>query len=354
MFNSSELVLSTANNAAVGQVDGTPGGRIVTPAVRVEEWVQFQEAPAAGTMSKTSDRGPIEQLHLTGGQAAVQGYFSDYLWYTTSIPTAPNGQYTVKSSGGGGTILYHYVNNVLLPAGESYTERPDSATDDSENVEVHVASGSAPSPTDGDGTTSTLQVLSVAMGLYNGGVGPKSIKGLTSSKVNNVDITNASWGHSWLSHAETKEVWSNPSAVVWSPIAAKGGNDNSSLTWFKSVFDLPTNTSADRASDGAPAQLSYALSLIGTNKGVAFVNGFELGRYWLEPGTCSGACAPPIKDGHCYMHWRDCGEPTQTLYHIPTPVLQPTGNVVVIYEETATVGPRDLSMVQLLEVQNHP
>ena len=36
-------------------------------------------------------------------------------------------------------------------------------------------------------------------------------------------------------------------------------------------------------------------------------------------------CAPPIKNGFCYMHWKGCDEPTQTFYHIPGPVLKPTG-----------------------------
>jgi hypothetical protein len=35
------------------------------------------------------------------------------------------------------------------------------------------------------------------------------------------------------------------------------------------------------------------------DKGVAYVNGFELGRYWLKPGGCHGDCAPPIKNGSC-------------------------------------------------------
>ena len=41
---------------------------------------------------KVSPEGPIEQLMLTGGQAGVIKYYSDYLWYSTSIPRASNGQ----------------------------------------------------------------------------------------------------------------------------------------------------------------------------------------------------------------------------------------------------------------------
>lgn len=69
-------------------------------------------------------------------------------------------------------------------------------------------------------------------------------------------------------------------------------------------------------------------------KGQAWVNGFNIGRYFLTPGQCSGACAPPIKSGHCYMHWKDCGKPTQTMYHVPTSILKQTGNLVTLFEET--------------------
>jgi len=54
--------------------------------------------------------------------------------------------------------------------------------------------------------------------------------------------------------------------------------------------------------------------------GVAYVNGFNLGRYWLRNGRCSGDCAPPQHGDYCYERFKDCDTPTQTLYHIPTDV----------------------------------
>jgi len=342
LFNSSELEVPA-------EMRGPYGGRKVVEAVRTSDWVQYKESPADGTESQSSAKGPIEQLHLTGGQAAVTGYFSDYLWYTTNIPKAADGKYTVRSKSGSGSILYHYVDGVLLPSQMRSTAAAQRHGD--EGVDEHAAYGHVPT-TDismANGDSATLQILSVAMGLYNGGVGPKSIKGVTAANVNGVDVTNNSWGHTWLSPAEGREVWLNPDAVPWSPVVA-GGDDNTSLAWFKTTFDMPGHQAAQKS---GPNQVSYALSLVGANKGVAFVNGFELGRYWLEPGSCSGACAPPIKSGHCYMHWKDCGEPTQTLYHIPTPIMRPADNVVVIYEETAAVAPRDLREVKIVQLQNH-
>ena len=65
------------------------------------------------------------------------------------------------------------------------------------------------------------------------------------------------------------------------------------------------------------------------------------------------------------MHWKGCGEPTQALYHIPAPVLKPKGNLVVLFEETASVDGtgvtvaqgsqgRQLHKVELVALTAHP
>ena len=78
-------------------------------------------------------------------------------------------------------------------------------------------------------------------------------------------------------------------------------------------------------------------------------------------GRCKGMCAPPVKNGHCYMHWQACDKPTQTLYHIPTSILKPTGNLVVLFEGVG-IAPdgaplakaRDLSGVEIVALTAHP
>ena len=68
--------------------------RIQTPAVRTSDWVTFPETADSGVETKISPagHGPIEQLNLTGGQAGVQGYFTDYLWYSTTVDKSEDGQ----------------------------------------------------------------------------------------------------------------------------------------------------------------------------------------------------------------------------------------------------------------------
>ena len=245
---------------------------------------------------------------------------------------------------------YHYIDGQLLPTATEHS--PVEAQTEPADREYHASGVVAPAA---QSATATLQILSVAMGVSNGGVGPRSVKGLQSVKVNGMDITNGTWDHAWMMPGETKEVWTEAGSqsVTWAP--ATTADNNSTLSWFKSTFDLPSDEAVGAGAE--PQQVSYAMSMLGANKGVVFVNGFELGRYWLTPGQCNGVCAPPIKNGHCYMHWDSCGKPTQELYHIPTPVLKPKGNLVVVFEETATVqgvAMRDLEKVEMVKLTAHP
>lgn len=107
-----------------------------------------------------------------------------------------------------------------------------------------------------------------------------------------------------------------------------------------------------------PNQTALVINMLGLNKGAAYVNGFNIGRYWLEPGQCTGVCAPPMHGSHCFIHWKGCGKPTQHLYHVPFEVLKATGNVLTVFEETApqptVTGPRDLASVKVQVLHDHP
>ena len=129
--------------------------------------------------------------------------------------------------------------------------------------------------------------------------------------------------------------------------------------WFRGEADMPTGATTVVPAPGVaqPNNTAFALDLASMNKGVAYVNGFNIGRYSVEPGEgdCSGeSCAPPHHGSHCYMHYKDCGKPTQTLYHIPFSVLRPHGNVIVLFEETAQFQSRDLAAVAIVALHGHP
>ena len=147
-------------------------------------------------------------------------------------------------------------------------------------------------------------------------------------------------------------------------------------SWFSTHIDLPAPPLPLQNASTPPPQLAFALDLLGATKGVVWVNGVNLGRYNLELGVCKGPCAPPVHGGQCYIFWRNCGLPTQRYYHVPSSLLQPTDNLVVLFEETNEVpvsgsGPampspppravghrsstqRDLSKVSLVALVAHP
>ena len=130
--------------------------------------------------------------------------------------------------------------------------------------------------------------------------------------------------------------------------------------WFRSHLKAPRYVWSAYAEQNGTYQ-QYALDLSSMRKGVAWVNGFELGRYWLVGGRCSDSCAPPRKreEGACRMSWdfRACqlGLPTQSLYHVPRSVLRAEGNLVVLFEEQYCLPPScDPTLVSLVLIGEDP
>ncbi|KAH9307807.1 hypothetical protein KI387_035718, partial [Taxus chinensis] len=100
---------------------------------------------------------------------------------------------------------------------------------------------------------------------------------------------------------------------------------NQPMTWYKTTMNAPHGDEP------------VALDLSSMGKGQAWVNGEHIGRYWVSyhslPGNCSSTCD---YRGRYNKHKceSNCGQPSQRLYHIPRSLLQPVGNMVVLFEET--------------------
>jgi hypothetical protein len=99
------------------------------------------------------------------------------------------------------------------------------------------------------------------------------------------------------------------------------------LSWWRATFESPNGKRA------------IAVDLKGMNKGIAWLNGRCIGRYWL-------VTAGPEGDT-----WRKAvvrtegeGEPTQRYYHLPSEWLRDR-NVLVLFEEAGG----DPSSVRLVE-----
>ncbi|KAK9950224.1 hypothetical protein M0R45_005725 [Rubus argutus] len=103
-----------------------------------------------------------------------------------------------------------------------------------------------------------------------------------------------------------------------------GTIDLSAHNWtYKAIVDPP------------PGDEPIGLDMIHMGKGLAWLNGEEIGRYWPRKSPTHGCVQECNYRGKfdpdkCNT---GCGEPTQRWYHVPRSWFKPSGNVLVIFEE---------------------
>ncbi|WCJ32211.1 Beta-galactosidase [Euphorbia peplus] len=98
---------------------------------------------------------------------------------------------------------------------------------------------------------------------------------------------------------------------------------NRPFVWYKTSFKTPSGTDP------------VVVDLIGMGKGVAWVNGKSIGRYWPKAIAPENGCNPCDYRGtygpsKCET---GCGQPTQRYYHIPRDWLNQQDNYLVLFEE---------------------
>ncbi|XP_059647476.1 beta-galactosidase 13-like isoform X1 [Cornus florida] len=130
------------------------------------------------------------------------------------------------------------------------------------------------------------------------GVRDVQIKGMNAG---NLDLTFNNWGHQVGVEGENLQIYTEEGSrkVQWTP--AKGGMQP--VTWYKTYFDAPEGNNP------------VALQMTTMAKGMAWVNGKSIGRYWVS-------------------YHSPLGQPSQSEYHIPRAFLKPTKNLLVVFEET--------------------
>ncbi|CAK9153429.1 unnamed protein product [Ilex paraguariensis] len=71
-------------------------------------------------------------------------------------------------------------------------------------------------------------------------------------------------------------------------------------------------------------------------KGLAWLNGEEIGRYWLRTSSVHDECVHECDYRGKFIPNKcstGCGEPTQRWYHVPRSWFKQSGNILVIFEE---------------------
>ncbi|KAI4377786.1 hypothetical protein MLD38_015364 [Melastoma candidum] len=298
----------------------------MTPVGGALPWQSYNEetASAFGDDTTTQD-GLVEQISATRDT-------SDYLWYLTDITISPNeaflktGQYPVLSIWSAGHALHVFLNGERI----GYVYGALSSPKLSFSSQLKLRAG-----------INKLSLLSVAVGLPNGGVhferwntgilGPVTLKGLNSGTW---DMSKWKWSYKVGLKGESQSLHTvtGSSSVKWiqgSLLAQK-----QPLTWYKSTFNAPSGNDP------------LALDMSSMGKGQIWINGHSIGRHWpayLARGSCNSCSyAGFFNENKCRGN---CGQPSQRWYHVPRAWLNPSGNVLVVFEEWGG-DPTKISLVR--------
>lgn len=277
-------------------------------------WQAYKEEAAASYDEKSFTMvGLLEQINTTRDA-------TDYLWYSTDVKIEANegflrsGNYPVLTVLSAGHALHVFINGQLSGTAYGSLEFPKLTFSKS----VKLGAG-----------INKISLLSIAVGLpnvgphfetWNAGVlGPITLNGLNEGRR---DLTWQKWSYKIGLKGEALSLHSvsGSSTVEW--IRGSLVAQRQPLTWYKTTFDAPAGRSP------------LALDMGSMGKGQVWINGQSLGRYW-PAYKASGACgecnyAGTYDEKKCLSN---CGEASQRWYHVPRSWLNPTGNLLVVFEE---------------------
>ncbi|CAN1276223.1 Beta-galactosidase 3 [Linum perenne] len=247
---------------------------------------------------------------------------TDYLWYTTSIVIDENEEFLRKGSKPAlliqskGHYLHAFVNGKLQGSASGYELR----------IPVSLKKG-----------RNYISLLNTVVGLPSAGVfyewigaGPTSVK--LEGLFNNgtvVDLSTSNWSCKIGLKGEKDGIYKPESnhKVRW--IVPSEVPKMQPLTWYKVIVDEPSGNDP------------IGLDMLHMGKGFAWLNGQEIGRYWLKTSSESDKCVDFHGGQECDYRGSffqekcrtGCGQPTQRWYHIPRSWFKPCGNILVVFEE---------------------
>jgi hypothetical protein len=241
---------------------------------------------------------PIEQLSLTRDE-------TDYCWYSTSFTANGPGTLTLN---GVADVAHIFVDGKLMAT----TKMPiledrgslegSNVTGFSQAFELALEAG-----------THLLDVLCCAVGLIKGD--------WQIGNANMADEKKGLWGNASWNGSPIKNKWAMRVGLLYERAASRLPHPLTSneigkpLRWYRTTFARPVGQ-------------AFAVDMGSMNKGMAWVNGHCLGRYWLAAGTGANAefiSGSPIRDV-------DAGQSTQRYYHLPADWLS-EHNELIVFEE---------------------
>ncbi|KAK7402136.1 hypothetical protein VNO78_14159 [Psophocarpus tetragonolobus] len=271
-------------------------------------WSWISEPVGISKADAFSQTGLLEQINTTADK-------SDYLWYSISIDYKDDASsQTVLHIESLGHALHAFINGKLAGSQAGNSGKAKFTVD----VPVTLVAGK-----------NTIDLLSLTVGLQNYGAffdtwgagitGPVILKGLANGKT--LDLSSQKWTYQVGLKGEDLGLSSGSSGPWnWESTFPK----NQPLTWYKTNFAAPSGSDP------------VAIDFTGMGKGEAWVNEQSIGRYWPTYVSSESSCTDSCNyRGHYDSSKcrKNCGKPSQTLYHVPRSWLKPSGNTLVLFEE---------------------
>ncbi|CAK9143234.1 unnamed protein product [Ilex paraguariensis] len=283
------------------------------------DWSWFNEPVGISSTNAFMKVGLLEQINTTADK-------SDYLWYSLSTevkgdePFLQDGFQTILHVESLGHALHAFVNGKLAGSRKGSGNNFTSLNNASFSMEVPVTLIRGKNTIDLLSLTMGLQYFGVFFEKWGAGItGPVQLKGLKNCST--VDLSSRQWMYQIGLKGEELGL-SRGSSSLW--VSQPNLPKKRPLIWYKANFDAPTGNDP------------IALNLTGMGKGEAWVNGQSIGRYWpayISPtGVCTDTCdyRGSYSPDKCL---KNCGKPSQLLYHVPRSWLQKNGNILVLFEE---------------------
>ncbi|KAJ7969973.1 Beta-galactosidase [Quillaja saponaria] len=179
-----------------------------------------------------------------------------------------------------------------------------------------------------------ISILSATVGYQNYGpqydvkrsgiLDPVELIGIKGDETVIKDLSSHKWSYKVGLHGFENKLFSLDSTLA-SKWESEQLPTNRMMTWYKTTFKAPLGTDP------------VVVDLLGLGKGMAWVNGQSLGRYWPsykadEDGCSAEPCdyRGTYDDKKCVSN---CGQPTQRWYHVPRSFLQDGVNTLTLFEE---------------------
>jgi beta-galactosidase len=291
------------------------------------EWRTWSE-PLVSNLPVLTSPNPIEQLTVTNDETI-------YLWYRRNV-TLTESQSHAKVK-----IDTRMANAFLLFLDGKYLGEYDNHAHDQHSITITV---SLDLSTFKPNQQYLFEILSITLGLDNGVWGNNvERKGIIGNVLFDgqsiINDPENPWQHQKGLVGEYFQIYTEQgsSKVDWNNQWING--TYKPITWFQANFDLDHLVNQDLNAN------PVLLDAQGLNRGHAFINGHDIGVYWLIEGVCHNE--PPCC---CQQSEFNCLQPSQRYYHIPSDWLMPKNNLITIFDDLGAPSPGSVGFVQRVVV----